>query len=250
MLSIVLSLIAFWMFVVIYNILFFVNAPSSPFDSFFISKKSFADALKDVELLNKIKGKRFVKIKDKIEFYYQNARITRRKYSYYREKIEPVLHKIYFENNAGFKYCFSRLDLPLKIFFILIVSFFIFGIFALLTFLIHSFAENKNGWVILFTIVFIAFLIKFYNFLFRANYLILYGVVELFLYLTKSDRGRFNKNYAILDLLTDSLWGTNNYGGIVLSSGGTSSFSGGSSGGGFGGFGGGSFGGGGAGGSW
>ena len=75
----------------------------------------------------------------------------------------------------------------------------------------------------------------------------LFFIVEIALYISKSERGRLHRNFAVLDVLTKSWWGRASYGGTVVAAGGISTFNGG---GGFGGFGGGSFGGGGAGGSW
>tara|TARA_R110000868_G_scaffold204018_1_gene452050 strand:- start:1326 stop:2084 length:759 start_codon:yes stop_codon:yes gene_type:complete len=247
--SLLLILLALWLVVISYNIIFFLNEPSSIFDTFFIPKKTFNQAIEDLKLLRKFKGKEYLSAERKILFYQNNSQLTRRKYSYYRDRIEKGLVKLYFDNKKGFKDSFNQLDTPVKAFFILILGCFILGLVLLIAL---SFLLLLNGESLYFILIIIAgfgFLLRFYNVIFRINYLLLFFIVEIALYFNKSERGRLHRNFAVLDVLTKSWWGQGSYGGTVIAAGGVSSFSG-SSGGGFGGFGGGSFGGGGAGGSW
>jgi len=249
---ILISIVLLWCGSFFYNFSYFFNSKDSEIDFIFKGLKSFDQAENNLSILESLTGKSQVKAAKRIAYYKKNARLTKRKFSYYRDYIDPYFLRVYLNEFVDYKKnisVFKKLDSPIKFHFIIICISLILLMVALDIYFFY-----KIGLAAIFPIVFFLFLgFIIFFFLIRVNYVIFYLVVDGLLILFKKDRGKLGKNIALLDFISSKrIYGRSS--GTVISSygavgySGVSSFSGGGSS--FGGFGGGSFGGGGAGGSW
>lgn len=241
--------LAVWLISLAYNLIYFIAIKSDKFDGVFFNRsRSFPEALDDLHYLEKGLGKQFNSARNKILFYRKNVEITRRKYSYYAEKIENGFIKLYLGSFLTKKEVFDKLDRPVRWHFSLV---FIFVGSIIGSLFIYS------GWVamtefsfitIMASIFLIAVSIYFFVNIVSINMLFFYLIVNFFLYLLRIDCSKLYKNIGIMEFLTKN-WSAFNSDGAVIGAAAVGSFHS-YSGDGFGGFGGGSFGGGGAGGNW
>ncbi|MEQ8624242.1 MAG: hypothetical protein RJQ00_05290 [Vicingaceae bacterium] len=242
-------LIGLWSISFIYNIFYFLNKSCTPLDKACFNKsRSFEEALEDLSQLEIIKKKKFNSARQKILFYENNAKLTKRKYLYYADRIEEGFIKLYLGKFLSKKDVFKKLDQPVRIHFIFL---FIFSGLVLLLFItIFTLSTIINFGLGLFMVgsILTAAYIRFFIYIISINCAFFYGLMNLILYLTKVDRSKLFKNTGILNFLTKN-WSGFNTENMVIGAAAVGSFHS-YSGSGFGGFGGGSFGGGGAGGSW
>ncbi|PCJ23838.1 MAG: hypothetical protein COA97_10985 [Flavobacteriales bacterium] len=232
-----------------FNIYYFFKNDDTELDTVFINlTKTFKEAHENLNVLEKNVGRNLKGARNKLKFYENNAKKTRRKYKYYSKYIEPSLVKIFVGKGAGlYKKCWKHLANPVKYHYINIYV--ALGLAALIV--IVMLFLSLGFWAFLVILFFIGMMLRLYNFIVKANFLFFYILLDLILIVFKQDRGKLMKNVGLLELMTSGWFGGRSYGGYVIGAVGVAAYSGfGSGGGGFGGFGGGSFGGGGAGGSW
>lgn len=247
---VLISLLSIWLLSFIYSISYFLkNKPNSLDLAFHNQSKTFDEARNDLTILEKFKKKEFNSAKRKIDFYEENARLTKRKYIYYAERIEVGYIGLFLGRTISRKDVFNKLDKPVKLHFIFILGLIIS--FALLSISVFLFKViyTPSEWLIVTFSVIILILVKFYIYFISINCALYYIFLNLILYLAKVDRSKLFKNTAILDFLTKN-WRGFDHSGMLIGAAAVGSFH--SYGGnGYGGdFAGGSFGGGGAGGSW
>lgn len=231
------------------NIIYFLaNNPSEMEKAFFNKSRTFREAIDDLDILEKIKSKKFNSARNKIAFYEENARITKRKYLYYADRIEEGYVRLFLGKFLSKRDVFKKLDAPVKWHFLFVLAFCAIILLAItVCFLII--AISHFHWLLFFVGCMLLYTcLRFFVYIISFNCAVFYGIINLILYLFGTDRSKLFKNTGILDFLT-SKWRAFNTQDMVIGAatiGSLHSFSGG----GFGGFGGGSFGGGGAGGSW
>ncbi len=237
-----------WIASFLYNIIYFFRNEDQEIDKIFFNKdKTFEEAFEDLETLEKYLNRELLGARKKLKFYHNNALRTRRKYNYYSEYIEPGYTKIYIGSDQSFKFCWSLLDTTVKFHYAIISILFIAIGLAICGIAVILLLYSKSILIIVSLVLALAFLLKFFNFIIKLNYLLFFILIDWILIVFNQERGRLYRNLAILDVMTANFWGSDQSG-ILIGGAGISSFS--SGGGSFGGFGGGSFGGGGAGGSW
>ncbi|MEQ8909641.1 MAG: hypothetical protein RIC95_10645 [Vicingaceae bacterium] len=242
-------LIGLWLISFIYNVIYFLSVECGPLDKACFNKsRSFKEALDDLSLLEIIEKKQFNSARQKILFYENNAKLTKRKYLYYADRIEEGFIRLFLGKYLSKKDVFKELDQAVRIHFIFILIF--CGLVLLLfiaSFILYAIA---NFGLMLFFVgsALILTYVRFFIYIISINCAFFYGLINLILYLTKVDRSRLFKNTGILHFLTKNWRGFDTETMVIGAAtiGRFHSYSGN----GFGGFGGGSFGGGGAGGSW
>lgn len=240
--------IAVWVISLCGNLIYFLFAKSDELDRIFFNKESsFSEALDDLHFLEKKLDCQFNSARNKILFYRKNAELTRRKYSYYADKIEDGFIQLYIGHSLTKKEIFSKLDQPVRWHFLLVFSFIISIISSTILYLgfILLFEFSINAIIINVFIVLLCFF--FYVYIISINALFFYAVINFIMYSLGLDRSKLYKNIGILQFLTKNwseLGASNAVGARTVGDGNTYSGSM------FGGYRGGSFGGGGAGGSW
>lgn len=243
------AFLAIWVVSLCNNLIYFITTKSDEFDSAFFNKtRSFSEALDDLHYLEKGLNKQFNSARNKIHFYKRNADLTRRKYSYYADKIEDGFIRLYLSQYLTKKEVFSKLDRPVRWHFNLVFVFVGIIIGALILYSGYLVFFDFNPITILINSVIAAFCVYIYMYIVSLNMLFFYFLVNFILYVLQIDCSKLYKNLGIMNFLTKN-WSGFNGGGMAIGAGAVGSFH--SYGGdGFGGYGGGSFGGGGAGGSW
>jgi hypothetical protein len=238
-----------WWFSFIYNSIYFFKSNDSEVDTVFLNKtKTFDEARNSLKTLEKHLEKKFSSSHEKINFYESNAKMTRRKFTYYSEKIEPFFLKMLIGGKGKlFSNCWELLEQPIKFHFIILYAF--LGIIALLVFGVIIASFNFHSIILL--ILAVIFFFRLSNFIIKLNFVIFYLLIDGLLIISKQDRGRLYKNIALLSVI-NSKWigGLNRNNDYALAAGGIVAYNSYGAGSDFGGFGGGSFGGGGAGGDW
>ena len=246
---ILIALFAIWLISILNSIYFFSTNVSDSLDVAFHNKsKSFGEARNDLTILENFKKKEFNSARGKVDFYEENCRLTKRKYIYYADKIELGFIKLFLGKSLSKRDVFNKLDLPVKIHFIFILSFCGLIGLGLLSLLIFIAIRHPSFWLIGTFSLSIVIFVRFYIYVVSINCACYYGFLNLILYSINVDRSKLFKNTSILDYLTRN-WRGFDHSNIVIGAAAVGSYHS-YSGGGFGGFGGGSFGGGGAGGSW
>lgn len=239
----------------IYSLVFYLRSKDNLFDSIYINySKSFEEAKKKLNLLEKVIKEDLSGVKKKLSKYEENAQRTKRKYSHYSHYIEPALVRLYInarDKEVPISRCIWRvLDYPMKAHVIVLC---IASTVAFSSFLFFLYSVLGPIGLVILGIISTAFFIVAFFVILRLNFVIFYLIVDGLLILFKKQRGKLSKNVKFFNALSARrTYGHS--GGMVIAAAGVSSFGGGGfsggGGGSFGGFGGGSFGGGGAGGSW
>lgn len=247
---IVYLLIALWWISFLYSCYFFFKEDDTESDGIFFNRtRTFEEAHEKLSTLEKVMDKEFKSARKILKKYEENAKKTRRKYSYYKSYIEPSLIKMFVGKGSDlFKRCWQLLDKPIQYHYINIYIFIaLFSLFISLLFIVGFGLYSLLALPLL-----IILILRMYNFIIKINFLFFYILLDGILILFKQDRGKLSKNVALLELMTTG-WFGNKRRAYVIGAAGIAAYSG-SIGGGysgdFGGFGGGDFGGGGAGGSW
>lgn len=244
-----LLLIVLWFISFFYNVFYFLFKKSGPIDKACFNKsRSFKEALEDLSQLESIKNKRFNSARQKILFYEDNAKLTRRKYLYYADRIEEGYIRLYLGNFLSKRDVFKKLDLPVKIHFSFVLIFCGIVLFLFVALFILYAILNFNILLLLIGSTLTLIYVYFFIYIISLNCAFFYGLINLILYLARVDRSRLFRNTGFLDFMTKN-WSGFNTENLVIGAASVGSFHS-YSGDGFGGFGGGSFGGGGAGGSW
>lgn len=249
LLIIFLFIIVLWWVSFLYNSIHFFKSDDSDVDSVFFNKsKTFDEARKGLRILENHLKREFKSAHNKINFYENNAKKTRRKYSYYSDKVEPFFLKVIIPNEGTlFKNCWKLLDRPIKFHYLLLYTFLLI-VFSLIAIVIISPFQLYS---ILIFLLFVAFFLRFSSFIIKLNFILFYLFLDGILILFKQDRGRLYKNIALLSVINSKWLGNLNSGnGYAIGAGGIVAYNSFGDGSGFGGFGGGDFGGGGAGGEW
>jgi hypothetical protein len=238
-----------WLISFLYNVFYFYNSNDSELDTLFINlSKTFEEARDKFSSLENIKQREYKSARKKLAFYEYNARRTRRKYTYYSDKIEPFYLRVIIGNKGSqFKNCWKLLDKPVKFHYIILYVFLI--IVALFILLLLIFSAGFFA-IPLFLLVAVLFW-RFSNFVINFNFVLFYLLLDGILIVFKQDRGKLYKNIGLLGVINSKCLGSgsraNGYG---MAAGGVIAYTSFGDSGDFGGFGGGDFGGGGAGGSW
>ncbi|MGB0888335.1 MAG: hypothetical protein ACPGSL_09450 [Vicingaceae bacterium] len=248
-LAIIIFTVGIWLVSFLYNIFYFYNSNDSELDTLFINlSKTFDEARDKFSILEKIKQREYKSAKKKLAFYEENARRTRRKYTYYSDKIEPFFLSMIIGNEGSqFKSCWKLLDKPIKFHYIILYVFLI--IVALFILLLLIFSAGFFA-IPLFLLVAVLFW-RFSNFVINFNFVLFYLLLDGILIVLKQDRGKLYKNIGLLGVINSKCLGSgsraNGYG---MAAGGVIAYTSFGNSSDFGGFGGGDFGGGGAGGDW
>ena len=239
---------AIWVFSLGYNLYYFLSTENTRLDSIFFNKaKSFEEALQDLAALEEEMSRQFNFARDKINFYYKNAKQTKREYKYYSSYVEGGFVKLYLGETSTKLEVINKLDPTVKIHFLFILFCTVLaGIIGFICFVLVGFSSFNLSLIA--AGIFLALLfVHFFRNIIYINYLLFFILVDVVLIIVGKERGKLYRNLGIIEFLTRK-WSGSVSGGVVVGASGVTGFSGGS--GGFGGFGGGSFGGGGAGGSW
>ncbi len=171
--------LAIWIISLCYNLIYFITTKSDEFDGAFFNKsRGFPEALDDLHFLEKGLGRQFNSARNKIHFYKKNAELTRRKYSYYSDKIEDGFIRLYLGRFLTKREVFDKLDKPVRWHFLIVFAFVGSIIASIILYISYVFLFDFSIMILLINFSAIVFCVYFYIYMVSINMLFFYLIIN------------------------------------------------------------------------